>query len=123
MMNRTAPLHGLSVLVVEDDYFIAVEMCRALRAGGADIIGPARDLESGLAAARDTRIDCAVLDVNLHGRMAFQLARELRERGIPTIFATGYDASMIPTELADVLRLEKPVDMKALCRAVATSCL
>jgi hypothetical protein len=30
---------------------------------------------------------------------------------------------MIPTELADVLRLEKPVDMKALCRAVATSCL
>ena len=122
MMNRTAPLHGLCVLVVEDDYFIAIEMCRALREAGADVVGPARNLETGLAAVRDQHIDCAVLDVNLRGRMVFQLAGELRARGIPTIFATGYDASMIPAELADTLRLEKPVDMKALCQAVATSC-
>ena len=122
-MAQSAPLHGLCVLVVEDDYFIAIEMCRALREGGADVIGPARDLETGLAAVRSERIDCAVLDVNLRGRMVFQLASELRARDIPTIFATGYDASMIPAELADVLRLEKPVDMNALCRAVETSCL
>ena len=123
MMNRTAPLHSLCVLVVEDDYFIAIEMCRTLREAGADVVGPARDVETGLAAIRDDHIDCAVLDVNLRGRMAFQLASELRARRIPTIFATGYDASMIPAELVDVLRLEKPVDMKALCRAVAASCL
>jgi DNA-binding response OmpR family regulator len=123
MIERPAPLHGLCVLVVEDDYFIAIEMCSALRAAGADIVGPARDLETGLAALRDERIDCAVLDINLHGRLAFQIAAELRACGIPTIFATGYDASMIPAELADTIRLEKPVDMKALCRAVETSCL
>ena len=123
MSERSPPLHGLCVLVVEDDYFIAVEMCSALRAAGADVVGPARDLETGLAALRDERIDCAVLDINLHGRMAFQIATELRARGIPTIFATGYDASMIPAELADTIRLEKPVDMNALCRAVETSCL
>jgi DNA-binding response OmpR family regulator len=123
MMERAASLAGLCVLVVEDDYFIAIEMCRALRAAGAEVSGPARDLETGLRAIRDERIDCAVLDINLHGRLAFELATELRARNIPTIFATGYDASMIPDELADTLRLEKPVDMKALCRAVETSCL
>jgi len=122
MMERAAPLRGLCVLVVEDDYFIAIEMCSVLRAAGAEVIGPARDLETGLAAVRDERIDCAVLDINLHGRLAFQIARELRARGIPAIFATGYDASMIPAELADTIRLEKPVDMKALCRAIETSC-
>lgn len=120
---RERPLHGLRVLVVEDDYFIALELCSALRAAGADVIGPARDLETGLAALREERIDCGVLDINLRGRLAFELAIELRARGIPAIFATGYDASMIPDELADAVRLEKPVDLAALCRAVESACL
>jgi DNA-binding response OmpR family regulator len=115
-------LEGLCVLVVEDDYFIAIELCSALRAAGAEVIGPARDLETGLAAIRTERLDCGVLDINLRGRLAFEIATELRARGIPAIFATGYDASMIPEELADTIRLEKPVDLNALCRAVAASC-
>jgi DNA-binding response OmpR family regulator len=114
-------LLGLRVLVVEDDYFIALELCTALRGSGADVIGPARDLESGLAAIRSEHIDCGVLDINLRGRLAFQLATELRARGIPTIFATGYDGTAIPQDLADVPRLEKPVDLRALCRAVESA--
>ena len=90
---------------------------------GADVIGPARDAETGLAAIRDERIDCGVLDINLRGHMAFEIAIELRGRGVPAIFATGYDASMIPDELADAVRLEKPVDLAALCRAVESACL
>jgi DNA-binding response OmpR family regulator len=117
------PLQGLCVLVVEDDYFIAIEMCSALRAAGAQVIGPARDLETGLAAIRDERIDCGVLDINLHGKLAFQIATELRGRDIPTIFATGYDASMIPAELRGAVRLEKPVDLAALCRTIEEVCL
>lgn len=119
---RERPLAGLRVLVVEDDYFIAVELCSALRRAGAEILGPARDLETGLAAIRDERIDCGVLDINLRGQMAFQIATELRARDVPTIFATGYDASMIPAELSDAPRLEKPVDLAALCRAIETAC-
>jgi len=83
------PLQGLCVLVVEDDYFIALELCNALRAAGADVIGPARDVQTALAAIRDERIDCGVLDINLRGHMAFEIAAELRARGIPAIFATG----------------------------------
>lgn len=115
------PLLGLRMLVVEDDYFIALELCAALRAAGADVIGPARDVESGLAAVRREQIDCGVLDVNLQGRMGFQIATELRARNIPTIFATGYSRSTIPAELADLPRLEKPVDLAALCRAVESA--
>jgi DNA-binding response OmpR family regulator len=125
MVNRPVtdqPLRGLRVLVVEDDYFLAIELCSALRAAGADILGPARDLATGLAALDGERIDCGVLDINLRGRMGFQIATELRARDIPTIFTTGYDASMIPPELADVVRLEKPVDLAALCRAIEAAC-
>jgi len=115
------PLLGVRVLVVEDDYFIALELCTALRDAGADIIGPARDVESGLAAIAREQLDCAVLDINLQGRMGFQIAEELRTRDVPTIFATGYDATTIPQELTDIPRLEKPVDLKALCRAVESA--
>ena len=120
--SRRRQLEGLRVLVVEDDYFIALEMCGALRAAGADVVGPARDVETGLSAIRGERIDCGVLDINLRGRLAFELATELRSREIPAIFATGYDASMIPAELADAVRLEKPIDMAALCRAIESAC-
>lgn len=115
------PLLGLRVLVVEDDYFLALELSSALRNAGADVIGPARDPESALAAIDCEHIDCGVLDINLQGRMGFQAALELRARGIPAIFATGYDRSTIPAELADLTHLEKPVDLAALCRAVEAS--
>jgi len=115
---RNRPLLGLRILVVEDDYFIALELCTALRDCGAEVVGPARDVQSGLNAIRSEHLDCAVLDINLQGRLGFQIATELRGRGVPALFATGYDATTIPPELADMPRLEKPVDLTALCRAV-----
>jgi DNA-binding response OmpR family regulator len=115
-------LQGLRVLVVEDDYFIASEICMALKREGAAVIGPAPDLETGLATIRRELLDCAILDINLHGQLAFQIAAELRERGIPSIFATGYDDSVIPENLADAVRLEKPIDLTALLRAIQSTC-
>ena len=111
-------LDGMRVLVVEDDYFIADEICSALRAHGAEVIGPSPDVEHGRRLARSEAIDCAVLDINLHGDLAFSLASELRERGTPAIFATGYDHSVLPEEFSGVVRLEKPVNLRALLQAV-----
>ena len=45
--STTAADHELAghlVLVVEDDYFIAEEICAALREKGASVIGPAADV-------------------------------------------------------------------------------
>lgn len=117
-----APLAGLRVLVVEDDYFIADEICTTLRNGGAEVLGPAPDIEQGLAVVKTQPIDCAVLDINLHGDLAFSLASELRERGTPSIFATGYDRSVLPETFSGSVRLEKPVDLTALLEAVQSVC-
>lgn len=40
-------------------------------------------------------------------------------RGVPFIFLTGYDPDIIPPELADVPRLQKPVPFRAIAEAVA----
>lgn len=120
--GNSAPLAGLRVLVVEDDYFIADEICNTLRGGGAEVLGPSPDLEHGLDLVKSERLDCAVLDINLHGDLAFSLASELRKRGTPSIFATGYDQSVLPGAFSDSVRLEKPVDLNELLRAVRSVC-
>ena len=115
-------LRGLRVLVVEDDYYIADEICGALRGGGAEIVGPSPDIAHGLQLVQSERIDCAVLDINLHGDLAFRLADELQRRGTPSIFATGYDSSVLPSEFNAHIRLEKPVNLSALLQAVQSLC-
>jgi DNA-binding response OmpR family regulator len=114
-------LTGRRILVVEDDYFIAVEICTALQRHGANIVGPAGDIAHASALARREPIDVAVLDINLHGEMTFNLARELRSRGAAAILATGYDPTVLPDDLADVTYLEKPVNLLELVRAAHAS--
>jgi DNA-binding response OmpR family regulator len=120
--ENSAPLAGLRVLVVEDDYFIADEICTTLRNGGAEVLGPSPDIEHGLDMVKRERLDCAVLDINLHGDLAFSLAAELRRQGTPSIFATGYDQSVLPGTFSDSVRLEKPVNLNELLRAVQSVC-
>lgn len=112
-------LQDRRVLVVEDEYFIADDIAQALRKLGAEVIGPASDRAKALALLSSTeRIDGAVLDVNLRGETVYPVAEALRARGIPFVFATGYDTSAIPSGYADIPRWEKPFDPHALARAL-----
>lgn len=117
MADRT--LRGCRVLVVEDEYMLADELQAELEDAGAIVIGPAADLVDATALIRsEQRIDGAVLDANLGGEMVFPAADLLAERGVPIIFATGYDASMIPSRFAAVARCEKPIKMKRIVEAI-----
>jgi DNA-binding response OmpR family regulator len=115
-------LAGSRILVVEDDYFIAQEICMALQSDGASIVGPAPDLRSSLELIEREEIDCAVLDINLHGEYTFELARQLRKRGTPSVLATGFDDAILPLQLNQTLRFTKPVDLDALLRTVRSIC-
>ena len=106
------------VLVVEDDYLVAMDIARALERAGAEVIGPASAVEAALAALEQTVLDGAILDINLGGEMAFPVADALMARGIPFIFATGYDAQVIPLRFTHVKRCEKPTTPEAISRAL-----
>jgi len=113
-------LRGRRVLVVEDEYIVATDLARALNDRGVEVIGPAGSIEDALdLLGAEGRIDGAVLDINLRGERAYPIADALRERKVPFIFATCYDVWSIPEAYAEVPRIEKPVDTRALARLLS----
>ena len=122
MIDATrASLADKRLLLVEDEYLIATDLAWAFEQAGAEVIGPAGSVEEALELVRDegARLDGAVLDVNLRGERVFPVADALAAKGVPFLFATGYDASLIPVPYAGVPRHEKPVDRARLLRQVA----
>lgn len=119
-MAELADLTGLRVLVVEDTFLVAEILAELLDSCGCGVVGPAPRVAGALRLVREAELDGALLDVNLAGELCFPVAAELRDRGIPFVFLTGYDDSgIIPPEFRSVPRLSKPVDRRTLTEAVA----
>jgi DNA-binding NtrC family response regulator len=117
MAERT--LQDCRVLVVEDEYMLADELRTELRTAGAIVLGPVADVEEALGLIRSGQhIDGGVLDVILSGEMVFPAADLLAERGVPFVFTTGYDDSVIPSRFAGVVRCEKPINMRLVRQAI-----
>ncbi len=106
MTNKA--LLGCRIIILEDDYYQAEDSRQTLEQAGATIIAASAtvpDLDTLLAP-----IDAALIDINLGRSLSLDFARELAERAIPFAFLTGYDAGMLPEDLADVPCLSKPAD-------------
>jgi CheY-like chemotaxis protein len=111
-------LQGRSVLVVEDDFYLADDAQLALEAVGAEVLGPVGNVTDALDLIASTQPDLALVDVNLGNGASFEAAAALKARGIPFVFLTGYDADVIPTDHADAPRLQKPTDKRTLLAAL-----
>ena len=100
-------LAGKRILVVEDEYYIASDLKRALLRAGAVPVGPTGDLPDALLLA-DGPVDAALLDVNLEGAESYPVADLLAERSVPFVFLTGYDGWALPSAYRDAPRVAKP---------------
>jgi PAS domain S-box-containing protein len=119
-MTGAPDLTGRSVLVVEDDYYIAGDTAAALRGAGATVLGPCPSVDATLDLLETATPTHAILDLNLGGGgPRFEIAHALKERGVPFIFLTGYDTDAVPPDLADIVRLQKPAPLISIVEAVA----
>jgi CheY-like chemotaxis protein len=121
MPERPPDLSGWRILVVEDEYLIAMDLADRLADLGAEVIGPAGSLAEALAivAAEGSRIDGAVLDVNLRNERVYPVADALVAHGVRFVFASGYDGGLTPPAYADMPRQVKPVDVMLVARFFA----
>ena len=119
--ENSGPLTGHRVLVIEDEYFLADDIARALTALGARVVGPYGDLDEATGVVdRDITIDAAIMDINLRNDLVFPLARLLRSRKVPLVFTTGYDRNSIEPEFQDVQLWGKPLDLNAMTRELTS---
>jgi len=81
------------VLVVEDDFLIAMQTELALTAAGFEVVGPAATAEEAIALASTAQPTLAVMDIRLAStRDGIDAARQLyQDLAIRCIFATAHD--------------------------------
>lgn len=112
-------IRGHHVLIVEDEYMLAMEMLRQLTEAGAVVVGPEPSVARALSRlAAGGRIDAAVLDVHLGDGQVYPVAEVLTSRGIPFVFASGYGEQLAAERYPRVVNCQKPLDVQALIRVL-----
>ncbi len=105
------------ILVVEDEPLTAFDNENILGAAGYEVVATVDDLDEALAVLDREEIHLILSDVRLkRDKTGIDLARAAKERGVPTLFATGtsFDGA------CDVALgcLLKPYSEKQLCQAI-----
>lgn len=108
------------ILILEDDFFIALRLEHLVRAQGYTVVGPVMLVDRALRHARHGALDGALLGANLRGRAVTPVAIALRARGIPFVLITsrGRPAPREPA-LRGAPRVEKAAIGTALPRVTA----
>lgn len=78
-----------TILIVEDDPFIAMDLEDTFSQNGYNIIGPCADVSTGLRLLKLVRPDVAMLDYNLGRETSIPLAKTLHKEKIPYVFLSG----------------------------------
>jgi ActR/RegA family two-component response regulator len=112
---------GRTVLVLEDETIVALDIAMSLEEAGYTVQGPFKTAPKALRSLQDTTPNFAVLDLNLgDGKTSEDVAAHLTESQCPFVFLTGYEASSheVIRRFEKVPCLSKPVDMETLTSVI-----
>jgi DNA-binding NtrC family response regulator len=119
-VDTGAELNGRRILVVEDEFLLAMDLELLLEGRGCIVLGPVPTIDQALALLDHERPELVLLDVNLKGERSTPVAAALIARGVPFVLITGYgDRQLSEPELRAAPRIDKPVSCRVLDRAVA----
>lgn len=106
------------ILIVEDEFVVALNLEAILEERGHQPVGIAPDLATALELAAEEP-DLALVDVNLRdGETGPEIAERLRERGVAVLFVTA-NPRMLEGAKADAIGvLTKPCDEDLVVAAV-----
>ena len=109
---------GLHVLFVEDEMILAAELEDELSALGVMTIGVVTSVNSAIEYLdQNGKIDAAVTNVQLRGKLSFPVADALIARNIPFIFVTANDA-LVREHYPDVPCCPKPSEVEKVLQAL-----
>jgi DNA-binding response OmpR family regulator len=109
-------LQGQSILIVEDEPLIVLDVTQALEAAGASVTST-NTLQHALILVEHDGLSGAILDHALGDGDSSRLCSRLNERGVPFIIYSGFTAFDGECGLAP--RLSKPATDEQLVTAMA----
>jgi CheY-like chemotaxis protein len=102
-------LRDRRILVVEDEYLMAVTLSGHLESVGSIVLGPVPSVEKAIKTiASHPHIDAAIVDINLGGVMAYPVADALLARNVPLVFTSGYEDDVLRTRYPQIKNCHKP---------------
>lgn len=107
--GRGLDLHDKRVLIVEDDYLTAVSLSHAIADNGFTVVGPVDTADQAVRLIGHEPPDGALLDVRLREGSAVEVAKALREHGVPFVVMSGYSRDTLPLELKKAPFIAKPM--------------
>lgn len=113
--TREPPADGFLVLVVEDEFLLALDLELVLKRHGWRVLGPAATVGEALLLLETEKPDVALLDVNLRGELVTPVAEELRALGVPFVLASAYSRpDLVAVVLAEAPNVGKPTSERRL---------
>ncbi len=106
------------ILIVEDEPIVAMMLEDMLENLGAIVVGPASSVIEANALIARGLPDAAVLDLNLGGERSHAVARQLRDKGVPFVFATGHTL-VGDVDFAEATCVQKPYRSEQIAAALA----
>ena len=107
-----------NVLIVEDQYLIAVDLIETMACFGAVRTEMALDSQTAHRFLDAEVFDLVILDYHLGADTCHLLVERLRPVGTPVIVVTGADFRSLPAWLFDYPVLAKPINYRAVGAAV-----
>lgn len=108
--------------MVEDEVLIAMEIAAILEEAGAEVIGPANTIDQAhaLLTQHASKLDAALLDINVAGASIDTVIAVLKERGVPYACMTGYTSGEASGLAADAPVIRKPFPPEQILAALHT---
>ncbi|WP_043620189.1 response regulator [Ensifer sp. ZNC0028] len=109
-----------TVLLVEDEFLIAMDLEMLLERHGWHVLGPAATVKQALQLLRSAEPAVAILDVTLKDGTVTPVAEALRAQSVPFVLASAYEKpEQVGGEvLAGAINVGKPADTQALLSAL-----
>ena len=113
---------GCDILIVEDEFLIAMDLQSQLEAAGYSIRGPVASVEEGLAMLEKGAVCAAILDLNIRGSTSLPIAERLAGAGTPFMFLSGNDVANLQGRFSGYTVLTKPINYGQLLGELKSIC-
>ena len=120
--SGASALSGKRVLVVEDEFLIALDIQNILESAGAEVVLAYRVKDALDTIHNNGPFEAALLDLKLDSETSLPIADQLRADGVPFVFSTGATGdTAIAARFQDVTIVAKPFGTETLVAALAAA--